>query len=225
MGLRKDMTGIRFQKLIVIEAAGKEAQGQMKWLCKCDCGNISIATGRNLRNGHTRSCGCYRAEKNTKHAQGGRNKTPEYMAWDSMIQRCRNSNSAVYKRYGGRGIKVCERWENFELFFEDMGKRPSNAYSLDRYPNNNGDYAPDNCRWATTEQQTRNKENNIWIEHNGENMILQDWAKRTGINYNTIKSRLKKGVSIKDALTIIPIKGEKTKLKYDKNRTNTGLYR
>ena len=221
MGYRKDMTGLRFNKLLVVEAAGKEVQGQMKWLCQCDCGNRSIATGRNLRNGHTQSCGCYRLEKNTKHGHDGEKKSPEYTTWDSMIQRCTNKKSLAYKGYGAQGIKVCERWRTFEFFLEDMGLRPSPEHSLDRFPNMGGDYEPGNCRWATIPEQARNKKSNVWIEYNGEKMVLNDWAKKTGISFPTLRRRIKLGVSIHDALTIIPKKGKKTKLTFQNQESIT----
>lgn len=124
---------------------------------------------------------------------------PEYKVWNNFKNRCNNSNAKNYHRYGGRGIKVCEKWLSFEGFLEDMGRRPSSEYSLDRI-NNNGDYCKDNCRWATRNEQTRNRSNNIYIFYNGCSIILKDLAKEVGLDYQVIKRRLDKGVDINTAI-------------------------
>jgi len=120
-----------------------------------------------------------------------------------MIKRCTNPNTKGYSNYGGRGIKVCERWlHSFENFLADMGPKPSPAHSIDRYPDNNGNYEPKNCRWATRTEQSFNKRTNRLIQHNGETLPLSVWAGRTGMKRETIADRLAHGWTISDALTI-----------------------
>jgi len=156
----------RFGKLVVIERAGTHKSGLAQWLCQCDCGGKRIAVGRVLRRGGVGSCGCAkRGSNNHKYrhgysckGQGGNGKVhPLYQIWASMLQRCNNPNNPAYHNYGGRGIKVCERWYDFNNFLADVGERPHPDRSLDRYPNNDGHYEPGNVRWATAEQQRNNQ--------------------------------------------------------------------
>lgn len=150
-----DLIGKRFGKLVVKEK-GPYVSGTTRWLCVCDCGTEKFVGSQNLRNGSTKSCGCFRKqhlrESRTIH---GYTKTRTYRSWSQMKNRCGNPNYINYSSYGGRGIKVCERWENFENFLEDMGERPLGK-SLDRI-DVDGDYEPNNCRWATLEEQAQNK--------------------------------------------------------------------
>lgn len=134
--------------------------------CICDCGNQWEGLLNHIRNGNTKSCGCQNDDKRKlpkliKHGHKSiNNRTSEYNAWDSMKQRCLNVNNCSYKHYGGRGIKVCDRWlESFNNFLEDMGIKPSIEYSIDRI-NVNGNYEPSNCRWSTPKQQANNRRNN-----------------------------------------------------------------
>lgn len=152
------------------------------WMCECSCGNTKMVQASALRSGETRSCGCLRSEIKSKH--GHSNRTPEYCAWSDMIQRCTNSKVKSYKHYGGRGIKVCRRWlgeEGFQNFFSDMGLRPSPTHSLDRHPNNNGNYKPTNCRWATKQQQLSNTRSNRWIKYKGVKKLFTEWSRDLGI--------------------------------------------
>ncbi len=115
----------------------------------------------------------------------------EYQIWNAMKQRCANKNNPAYGRYGGRGIKVCDRWiGSFTNFLEDMGERPSKKHSLDRHPNNDGNYEPGNVRWGTDDEQARNKRNNRWFEADGKKMIMQDWAAYFGVNESTLLEHL-----------------------------------
>lgn len=166
-------------------------------LCKCDCGNVIAARLNSLKNGHTKSCGCFRVTNATKH---GMYKKPEYESWIGMIQRCTNSNNQAYKDYGGRGIKVCESWlTSFENFYKDMGKRPDGK-TLDR-KDVNGDYEPNNCHWATNLEQANNKRNTILITYRNITKPLKQWCKELNINYNTVWDRLNKGLDIHDAFS------------------------
>jgi len=125
-------------------------------LYKCDCGVIFKTRDYYILNGHTKSCGCYQKRFPNRKIHGeGQHQTAEYRAWASMKRRCQNPNTKDYKDYGGRGIRICEAWQWYPYFLEDMGRKPSATYSLDRI-NVNGHYTPDNCRWATPKQQANN---------------------------------------------------------------------
>lgn len=195
-----DLTGMKFWKLIAIVRTGTATNGNWKcptWLCLCECGNMKTIKAPNLRSGVTQSCGCIKR----RHGMYG---TPEYAAWNSMMRRCLNTKNRNYKDYGGRGITVCEEWKDFTVFFRDMGKRPSPKHSLDRI-NNEGNYEPSNCRWATTKQQARNKRNSRVLFVQGESATVPDWAERTGLGRSTLKERLRRGWSAEAAVTTPPL--------------------
>jgi len=150
---RYDLTGNKYGRLVVLSRSGKNKHGQSLWLCRCDCGKEKVISSVSLKGGRSNSCGCLQKESRIKH---GKHKTPTYNSWDSMIQRCENPKTPKYTLYGGRGIKVCDSWHEFKNFFEDMGERPSTEYSLERV-DNNGNYEPGNCKWATQIEQCRNR--------------------------------------------------------------------
>ena len=154
-----DITGARFGTLVVLKRGANQKQGSGRWECACDCGKKCIVRASLLRSGAQSSCGCLaRAIDIARKTKHGKRHTPEYHSWAGMIQRCHNPNSHAYKKYyGSRGISVCSRWRtSFEQFFEDMGNRPSAEHSLDRI-DVNGNYEPENCRWATASQQSANR--------------------------------------------------------------------
>lgn len=143
------------------------------------------------------------------HGEGWGNKTPEYKAWQEMKRRCNDSNRQNYRNYGGRGIVVCERWLDFTNFLADMGRKPTLEHSLDRYPNNNGNYEPGNVRWATKEQQSRNRRTNTLLTFQGKTLCIIEWSELTGLRAETIEDRLHKYKwSIEDTLTK-PIKNRR----------------
>ena len=186
-----------FGRLRVIERAETDRYGKARWLCECKCGTRLVVRGYDLRSGGTRSCGCLSRELATTH---GLRKTPEYSVWADMIRRGTNPNHPAYKDYGGRGIKVSARWRKFENFYADMGPRPSPAHSLDRI-DNDGDYEPENCRWATRKEQARNIRPNRMIPFNGEMLCVTEWAERVGLRRDTLRWRLNHGWSVGRAIT------------------------
>lgn len=181
----KDISGQRFGMLTVVSLSGFKGPYSV-WNCRCDCGKDAIAQGHLLRRGSKKSCGCNQHAATTKH---GMHKSPEYKAWKQMIQRCTNPREKRYARYGGRGIRVCERWRIFENFFSDLGPRPSSRHSIDR-KNNDGDYEPCNCRWASRVQQMRNFSRNRLIRFRGVTRCLQEWADDLQITPSTLSVRI-----------------------------------
>jgi hypothetical protein len=148
--------GRRFGKLIAIRKVEYTASAA-QWLCTCDCGNEHVASASNLVGRRTSSCGCVNNRVRSEcHRTHGRSKTTEWHIWCAMRQRCDNPRNPSYSAYGGRGITVCDSWRTFANFFADMGERPSLKHTLDRI-NNNGNYEPTNCRWATYAEQNSNQ--------------------------------------------------------------------
>lgn len=191
-----DLNGCVFGKLKVITEAKKRETGGVYWICGCECGKEIETTTANLRSGNSKSCGCVAIAKtvkrNTTHGHSKRGKhEPEFDVWQSMIDRCYNFKNKKYIRYGARGIGVCKRWLNSYInFFSDMGKRPVGSgrpreYSLERKDNDKW-YKKSNCKWGTQEEQSRNRGDNHWIEHEGKKMILQDWAKLLKASHSNI---------------------------------------
>lgn len=158
----RDLRGNRFGRLTVVSRSSNTRAGKARWRCLCDCGTETVAAGNNLQMGVTTSCGCRRLEllrsKVVSHGDAPRaGKRTEYAIWRSMKARCANPKDRRFNDYGGRGIRVCDRWRNsYPAFLADVGRRPSSAHSIDRI-DNNGHYEPGNVRWATPEQQAANK--------------------------------------------------------------------
>lgn len=187
-----DITGQRFGLLV---ALSRDGAGQpTRWRFRCDCGNTISARGSAVTHGTKRHCGCRLSEVRSSQAKrhgaavGGR-PTPEYRAWVNMKYRCDNPRGPSYANYGARGIDVCARWRaSFEAFHEDMGPRPPGT-SLDRI-NTNGNYEPGNCRWATPRQQSSNTRANVVVVHDGQSMVLMDFAKLVGVSYSNLHGRM-----------------------------------
>lgn len=152
----KDITGRRYGKLVAVRRIGMNKKRYSTWECACDCGQTTTVPISSLNEGHTRSCGCLYRRAGGEASNGKR--TPEHVAWASMKQRCLNRRSRHWPDYGGRGIAVCQAWqEDFKQFLADVGRRPSSKHSLDRYPDNDGNYEPGNVRWATAAEQQANR--------------------------------------------------------------------
>lgn len=203
MGAEINMVGKTFGKLTVIRKAFTDKRGEIKWLCNCECGNETVVLGSNLRTGNTVSCGCVVAENkiifgqmNRRH---GQSKDRIFRIWTGIRKRCNNPNTRSYSRYGGRGIKICERWNIFENFYEDMKTGYSDDLTIDRI-NVNGNYEPSNCRWATWTGQARNKTNNRLISIDGTIKTSTEWGEISGTNPATINYRVKKGWGTREAV-------------------------
>ncbi len=186
----KDMTGRRFGSLIVESRAPEKRP--TRWICRCDCGGVKIAEGGALRRGKNTTCGgCGPARGGSPRAHG-KIGTRTYTIWKRMKERCSNPNHDSYRKYGGRGIAVCQRWaKSFVDFLSDMGEAPRNC-SIDRI-DTLGNYEPGNCRWATSKEQSRNARHNVWVEVHGERMIATDAAAVLGISISTISKRISQG--------------------------------
>lgn len=196
----------RFGRLKLVRLAGRNRFNHKLVLCQCDCGKKSTKDLSQVVNGYTRSCGCLHLEKiakgNPKHLLYG---TPAYHTWAGMIQRCTNKKCPEYRNYGARGITVCERWLDFRNFYEDMGPRPA-GLTLERIKNHLG-YFKANCCWATRATQQRNTRRTVKIKWRGKVWCYQDLCAEHGLNACTVKSRLKKGISLAKAL-LIPVRGK-----------------
>lgn len=158
MGKAIDLTKQEFERLTAIRPTEKRAaDGSIIWECLCFCGKMHPASSSHLRSGHTKSCGCLKVDSMSMlFKTHGMSESLIYLIWRAMLSRCENPENKSYKNYGGRGTKVCERWHTFENFYADVGDRPE-GMTLDRWPDNDGDYKPTNFRWATWEEQAGNR--------------------------------------------------------------------
>lgn len=182
------------------EMPHREGIKKRRAMFKCRCGNYFTTDIINVTIGDTTSCGCIQIANRITH--GKSQNCPEYNIWDAMKQRCTNHNNKKYHIYGGAGIVICERWLNsFEDFFADMGTRPSEFHSIDRYPNKKGNYEPSNCRWATIKEQNWNLTTNKMITFNGETHCIGEWAELLKIPVNVLYHRFNRNWTIERALT------------------------
>jgi hypothetical protein len=196
----RDLSGQRFGFLAVLRSGERQSQASGAWwLCRCDCGIEKNLSGHDLVQGKIRSCGCQHwkligAALRTHGMKG----TRTYRIWQAMLNRCRNEKTINFKDYGGRGIVVCDRWKAFEQFFADMGEVPT-GHSIDRI-DNDGNYEPGNCRWASREEQSRNQRSNVLIEFAGERLPRAQWERRFGMRATTLRSRLRSGKTLEEAM-------------------------
>lgn len=195
MAKATNLSGQVFGRLTVLERAPNKG-GKTMWRCLCECGNQHVSQAYHLTTGACQSCGCLWAEavKAAKTVHGGHG-SPEYTVWCQMRYRCTKPEHKNYANYGGRGIKVCERWGSFANFLADMGPRPSLTHTLDRI-DNNGPYSPENCRWATPKEQANNRrirQNAARVEYDGKQLTMRELGQATGINHRTLEWRYAQG--------------------------------
>ena len=212
-----DITGNRYGRLTVENTFYNKEKGKSYCTCKCDCGKTTVTRKDRLLSGRVKSCGCLHSEISSAiakehaekyfskdgHVTHGNSNTRLHRIWTGMKTRCYNSNSTKYKLYGGRGIMVCDEWkDDFQAFHDwSIANGYREGLSIDRI-DVNGDYCPENCRWATAKEQQNNRANNIKLDFMGEERTLQEWANKTGIPAATIYARTEKlGWSIERALT------------------------
>jgi hypothetical protein len=188
-----DMTGQVYGRLTVLSRAGTKGG---TWHCRCVCGAVITARGRNLRTGNTKSCGCFHRDKCTTH---GFSSHPLYHTWRNMVKRCENPGHFAYSHYGGRGIKCLLR--SPQELEDAIGPKPSPKHSVDRI-NNDGDYAADNIWWAPSmKEQNQNRRNSVWLTWQGKTQSLADWAAEYNLPHSTLGNRLRRGWSAERALS------------------------
>lgn len=206
MAIIKDMVGMVFGRLTVVNMESRNYRGRAIWNCICTCGNTAEVLGDYLRSGDTKSCGCFKSDNaKSLYTKHGKEPKSEYRIWYHLRSRCNNVSDAAYKNYGGRGIKVCDRWQGdngFVYFLADMGKKPSPKHSIDRV-NNGGNYEPGNCRWATMKEQQNNRTNNRIIEYNGFKGTVSQAADNFNIKYNILRLRIGRGWEIERAINYV----------------------
>ena len=210
-----DVIGLVFGRITVLSIEKKE-NNSIFLNCKCKCGRLKVTRLSDLRKGKTQSCGCLNLEI-LRSRGNGHTDHPDYSVWQNMKSRCDNTNNQDYKDYGERGIEVCERWRHsFDNFIADMGSRPSPKHTIDRV-DNDGNYEPSNCRWATRLEQSNNTRSCVILNHNGLSLTLSEWSRRLKINYRTIESRFIRGYCVSDILDPI-LKGNEYRKKLSKNK-------
>lgn len=198
-----DITGQRYGRLVAVKRLAKPEgikNNSAWWLFKCDCGKDVATSTNNVRSGRIKSCGCWQKERLLTHGKTG---TKLFNVWVKMRERCTNANSKDYPRYGGRGITVCDEWQNDFITFYDwaMANGYADDLTIDRIDNDKG-YSPKNCRWATHKEQANNRCTNIFLTYDGDTFTLAQWAEKSGIAWDTLSKRLfRYGWSVEKALT------------------------
>ena len=211
----KDLTGCVFGNVTVVGFAGvfkrPDGDNTSAWNCRCSCGKVFVTRGACLIHGNTKSCGHLKAERAAllTHSHG-MSAHPFYFMWNGMIQRCANTKHKYYQNYGGRGITVCERWLTFENFRDDMFATYKDGLSIDRVDNEIG-YNKDNCKWSTRVEQANNTRSNLYLTIDGQKHTVAEWSRMSGINYQTITSRIIAGWLPKDCVFRIPFGGHSKK--------------
>lgn len=198
MSRKPNLIGRVFERLTVInELQIRDKHGKVWWNCICQCGSQKTVETSKLIGGYVRSCGCLKVDTHKEiFVTHGDSKSVEYSIWLAIKKRCYDVSQNGYKDYGGRGIKVCERWINcYENFLMDMGRRPSKDYSIER-KDNDKDYEPMNCKWAIRKEQNRNSRKCVIIEYKGEKRIMKEWAEVFGLGYVMFATNIRRGHSI-----------------------------
>jgi hypothetical protein len=190
----RDLTGQKFGRLTCVSL---HSVGPTKWNCVCDCGALREVRPSDLtkKKESTKSCGCLAKERiATQTLRHGGRRTPFYRVWVAIKTRCLNPKSPPYKNYGGRGIKICDRWkDSFENFYADMGSSYREGLEIDRI-NNDGDYSPENCRWVTSKENARNHRKNHFVDTPWGRVTIAEAAERSGLGYWCVSQRVRKGV-------------------------------
>ena len=204
-----DITGERYGKLIAIRYVGRSNSKQSLWLCKCDCGNETTVRLSNIRNGHTKSCGCGEKENRNQFRNKSVRKHQEsytrlYRIWIGIKNRCNNHNDDHWPIYGKRGISVCEEWnQQYEKFREwALANGYDDSLTIDRI-DTNGNYEPGNCRWVSNADQQRNKRNNRYYTYHGKTQLIPAWAEEFGVTDSTIRSRIRRGENPNDVFSML----------------------
>lgn len=209
----RDLTGMKFGRLSVIERADPLGKKGVYWRCICDCGKECTVLGNALVTRHTKSCGCYLRETSNRPKSHGLSKTKEHAIWKAMRQRCNDKNASNYHRYGGRGIKICTEWNLFINFYnwcQNSGFK--DGLTIDRI-DNDGNYEPNNCRWVDKSTQGNNKSNNRKMMFNGELVSVTRVGSIIGIDRRTISYRLKSGWTDEQCVSIKPKYGNRISAK------------
>lgn len=203
MGKALDLVGEKYGRLTVLKKLPERKRKCVMWLCLCDCGNTDEVTTSEIRSGKHLSCGCYQKERASETNSTHRNsRTRLHRIWCAMIQRCENENHVGYGNYGGRGVRVCDEWRNsFHAFREwALCNGYSDELTIERL-DVDGNYCPENCKWATRHEQMNNTRRTKYFEYNGEKRTLREWSNITGIPFTRLKGRLQRGWTIERALT------------------------
>lgn len=191
MGKLNDLTGQKYGRLTVIERAGSNIHKKALWKCRCDCGREVVVIGSNLLNGNTNSCGCYKSDMTSERMQThGQSQTRLYHIWKNMRQRCGNPRKPDYQYYGGRGIKIDKRWDDYNEFEKwALANGYTDELTIDRI-NVDGNYTPENCRWVSMTEQARNMSRNRMLEYNGEKHCIAEWGEILGISPKVLGLRI-----------------------------------